>query len=78
MIEVEREYKADKDETLNYIKEIIEKISPTFTKTYLQVTDSMTSENHYTLPIQFYEPKSKLPVSSHKVTLIFKIPAKSR
>lgn len=74
MIEVEREYKADRDQALGYIKEIIEKISPTFTKTYLQITDSMTSENHYTLSIQFYEPKTKQPVSSQKVTLNFKIP----
>lgn len=75
MIEIQsNEVKADKDQTLIFIKEVIEKIANGFTKQYLPITDYLMNDNFYIQPIEFYDPKNKLPIPTQKVTITFKIP----
>lgn len=71
LINLEEDNMASYDEAKEYIKSILDKISSRFTKQY---TKKLEDKYTYTIEVEFFERRSKIPVPENVIYIEFTIP----
>ena len=73
VVNVNEEYQATKEECINFLQSILDKISNRFTKKYLNPTENNNEPKFFFIPVEFFERKNKLPIPEFKVEFLFKV-----
>ena len=73
VVNVNEEYEATKEECINFLQSILDKISNRFTKKYLNPTENNNEPKFFFIPVEFFERKNKLPIPEFKVEFLFKV-----
>ena len=73
VVNVNEEYQVTKEECINFLQSILDKISNRFTKKYLNPTENNNEPKFFFIPVEFFERKNKLPIPEFKVEFLFKV-----
>ena len=69
------EFTCPPEKALEFLKDIVDKISTRFTKKYYEPKDLNSEENkdNYRISVDFFERRSKLPVPESVINVDFKV-----